>query len=405
MLTVSPAEVGFSAARLNKIGETMQRLVDQGLLAGMTTMIARRGLVFHYECHGMMDLESGKTMQPDAIFRIYSMTKPITSVAVMMLYEEGLFQLDDPVTKFIPEFNRLRVLSSVSDSGAELTELDREITIRHLLTHTSGLGYGLFEDSPIEDMIRASNLVDPILVLRNSLEETIRSVVEIPLAHQPGTGWRYSLATDVLGYLISVISDIPFDLYLEQKVFKPLGMNDTAFYVPSEKIERFTAMYGMGLEGDFMLFDAPETSPFLNPDYHPSGGAGLLSTTADYYRFAQMLLNGGELDGVRLIGPKTIELMTANHLPDDLIPIRLGPTPVPGHGFGLGVRVLVDPAQFGVLGSAGEYGWGGAASTYFWIDPKEELIGILMPQFLPASLLPVPLREIFKNLTYQALVD
>ncbi len=405
MNIIAPEEVGVSSARLKRINTVMQGYVDQNMFTGLTTMAARRGKTFHFECFGMMDVEANKPMQPDTIFRIYSMTKPVTTVAMMMLYEQGRFQLYDPVSKFIPEFKDLNVLVDATSSGGGLTELKREITIRDLLTHTAGLGYGLFEDLPIEKMYKEAKIASSSLVFQISLEEMVQKLVKLPLTYQPGSIFRYSIAADVIGYLIGLISGVPFDAFLEKNIFKPLGMNDTDFYVPHEKIDRFAAMYGLTEKSKLDLIDAPAKSPFTNPNYHPSGGGGLVSTTSDYMRFAQMMLNGGELDGTRLLSRKTIELMTTNHLPAELIPIDVGPYPLPGYGFGLGVRVMVNVPQSGILGSEGEYGWGGAAGTYFWVDPKEELIGVLMPQFLPSFQMPAPIRDIFKNLTYQALVD
>jgi CubicO group peptidase (beta-lactamase class C family) len=405
MNIVTPKEIGFSAARLDRMNSVMQGYVDQDIFKGMITLLARRGRVFHFECRGMMDAEANKKMQPDTIFRIYSMTKPITSVAMMMLYEEGRFQLNEPVSKYIPGFADLKVLVSATERNVELADLDRAVTIRDLLTHTAGLSYGIFDESPLEKMYQEADILGPKLTLSVPLEEMIRRLAQLPLAHQPGSQWRYSMATDVIGYLVGLLSDMPFDTFLAEKILSPLGMDDTGFYVPNEKIGRFAAMYGPTSEKSIDLIDAPATSPFTNPDYNPSGGGGLLSTVSDYLRFSRMLLNGGELDGTRLLGRKTIELMIMNHLPPELIPIQVGANALPGHGFGLGFRVMVDVPQSGVLGSTGEYGWAGVASTFFWIDPIEEMIGILLPQFFPSALSPVPIREIIRILTYQALVE
>lgn len=383
----------------------MQSYVDQNKLAGLIAMVARCGKVVYFERFGMMDLEAAKPMQFDTIFRIYSMTKPITSVALMMLYEEGLFQLNDPVSKFIPEFANVKVFAGAAEEGAdskhpfELTELEREITILDLLTHTAGLTYDFLEDSPVDAIYLEADLHRP----DRTLEEVIHKIVKLPLVHQPGTAWRYSMATDVLGYLIEVISGMSLDVFLEQKILKPLGMEDTGFYVPEAKLGRLAATYSPTENGGIELLDAPATSHYSKPPRFLSGGIGLVSTASDYMRFAQMLLNGGELDGVRLLGRKTIELMTINHLPDELIPIQLGPHTLHGCGFGLGFRVLVDVAQAGRLASEGEFGWGGAASTSFFVDPKEELIGLLLTQLMPSRYYPI--RDEFKVLVYQALID
>jgi CubicO group peptidase (beta-lactamase class C family) len=399
----------------------MQGYIDQNKLAGTIAMVARCGKVAYLEHFGMMDLEAAKPMQFDTIFRIYSMTKPIISVALMMLFEEGRFQLDDPVSKFIPEFADVKVLAAAAEEGAddkhpadnkhpadskhpfELTDLEREITIRHLLMHTAGLTYDFFEDSPVDAMYREAEILSPLGILQVPLPEMIQKLVKLPLTHQPGTTWRYSMATDVLGYLIEVLSGMSLDVFLEEKIFKPLGMEDTDFYVPEAKLDRFAAMYGPAENGGVELLDAPATSPYAKPTRCLSGGVGLVSTASDYIRFAQMLLDRGELDGTRLLGRKTIELMTANHLPDELIPIQVQPHTLHGCGFGLGFRVLVDAKRAGLLASESEFGWGGAASTSFFVDPKERLIGLLLTQLMPSRYYPI--RNELKVLVYQALVD
>jgi CubicO group peptidase (beta-lactamase class C family) len=379
MNTATPEEVGFSASRLSRIGMWMQSYIDQNRLAGLIAMVARCGKVVYLERSGMMDVEAAKPMQFDTIFRIYSMTKPITSVALMMLYEEGRFQLNDPVSKFIPKFADVKVFASATEEGIELDELEREITIWHLLTHTAGLTYDFFEDSPVDAMYLEADLHQP----DRTAEEVVHKIVKLPLVHQPGSAWRYSMATDVLGYLIEMISGMTLDVFFEEKMLKPLGMEDTDFYVPEARLNRFAAEYGPSTgsgqaptENAMELLDAPATSQYTKPPRFLSGGAGLVSTASDYMRFLQMLLNGGELDGTRLLGRKTVELMTINHLPDELIPIQVQPHTLHGCGFGLGFRVLVDVAQAGRLGSEGEFGWGGAASTSFFVDPKENLIGL-----------------------------
>jgi len=403
--TITPEEAGVSSTRLNRIRKAMQSYVDEEKLAGLITMIARRGQVLHFERFGMMDIEANKPMQSDTIFRIYSMTKPITSVAVMMLYEEGCFQLNDPVSKFIPAFKDVRVFVNATESSLELVEPEREVTIRDLLTHTSGLVYGNPEGSPVEVMVWQADQEAEKVIPDETLEEWIQRLVKLPLAHQPGSKWHYGLSTDVLGYLIEVISGLAFDAFLEQRIFVLLGMEDTSFYVPQDKIGRLAAMYGPAEDGALQVIDAPATSEYSKPKKFLSGGGGLVSTVSDYVRFAQMLLNGGELDGVRLLSRKTVELMTMNHLSDELIPIQLGPltSALNGYGFGLGFAVLTNVAQSGMLGSEGAFGWGGAASTFFWVDPREELIGLIMPQFMPAG--HYPITQEFQVLSYQAIVD
>jgi CubicO group peptidase (beta-lactamase class C family) len=402
MNMATPEEVGLSSARLQRLRTVMQGYVDQGKVAGLITMVARRGKVAHFECFGMMDIEAGKPMRPDTIFRIYSMTKPITCVALMMLFEEGRFLLNDPVSKFIPQFADLKVFVEATETGVVVADLERQITIRDLLTHAAGLSYGFFEDTPVEDMYRAAGILSPLVLLQVSLPEIIQRLTKLPLAHQPGTHWRYSLAHDVVGYLISVIADKPFDVFLQERVFKPLDMQDAGFFVPDEKLDRLAALYGPGEGGKLNLVDKPATSPFLNPDITPSGGAGLVSTTSDYLRFAQMMLDGGELDGTRLLSRKTIELMTMNHLRDELLPMHFGPDTMPGMGYGLGFGICLDVAQSGILGSEGCFRWFGAAATCFWVDRTEELVGLMMPQFFFGE---EPIGGLFQNLVYQAIVD
>ena len=397
MDTVKPEQMGFSTDRLRRINAHMQGYVDQNKLPGVITMIARGGKLVHQERCGMMDIEAGKSMRFDTIFRIYSMTKAITSVAVMMLYEEGRLHLSDQVSKIIPEFADIKVFT---DEGE--VELEREITIHDLLTHTAGFTYDS-DSSPVDAMYLESGLFGSIGAIQVPLPEMIQGLVKMPLAHQPGTEWRYSVATDVLGYLIELVSETSLDTFIDERIIKPLSMEDTGFYVPEAKLDRFAAMYGPAESGGMELLDAPATSPFLKPPRGLSGGAGLVSTAADYMRFIQMLLNGGELEGIRLLGRKTVDLMTINHLPDEMIPIRVEPHTLHGCGFGLGFRVLVDVAQCGRLGTEGEFGWGGAASTSFFVDPKEDLVGLILTQLMPSR--HYPIRSEFKVLVYQALID
>jgi len=391
--TATPEDVGISSERLKRIAPVMQSYVEENKLPGLITMVARRGKVVHFERFGMMDIEAQKPMEFNTIFRIYSMTKPITSVAIMMLYEEGRFQLDDPVSKFIPEFKDLKVFKNATEEGIELSYTKREMTIRHLLTHTSGLTYGL-ADRPVDGMYRKAKVLES----RTTIKDMVAKLAQIPLLYQPGAEWEYSVSTNVLGYLVEVISGKSFDVFLKERIFEPLRMVDTAFYVPKEEIDRFAANYQPGEEGGIKLFDAPTTSKYsAGPPTFFSGGGGLVSTTSDYVRFCQMLLNKGELDGVRLLGRKTVELMTMNHLSSDKHPFEMK-----GVGFGLGFAVVTDVAQTGQLGSEGIFSWGGIAATTFWIDPKEELIGILMTQLMSN---PHPFQQQFKVLTYQAIVD
>jgi CubicO group peptidase (beta-lactamase class C family) len=392
-----PEEVGLSSERLTRIDAMAQRYVDEKKLAGLVTLVARQGQVVHFSTHGVQDLETGVPMGSDTIFRIYSMTKPITTVALMMLYEEGLFQLRDPVSRFLPEFKATKVWAG----EGQLVDPAREIEICDLLTHTAGFSYGGYEETgiPVDKLYDEADL-DNIEI---SNEEMVRRLAKLPLMYHPGQKWFYSAATDVVGRLVEVISGRPLDDCFEEQIFKPLGMEDTAFYVTENRIGRFAALYGPREEGGLKLLDDPATGEYAKPPRLLAGGHRLVSTTGDYGRFCQMLLNGGELGGTRLLGRKTVELMTMNHLPESMIPIGWPPDIMHGYGFGLGFRVRVDDAQAGILGSVGEYAWGGYASTSFFVDPKEELFAILMPQLLPSG--HYPILEEFRVLVYQALVD
>lgn len=402
MNIVSPESVGFSSERLKRINRFMQGYIEDKKLAGAVTMLARRGEVFHLENYGVQDLESGAAVERDTIFRLYSMTKPITSVAVMMLYEEGRFSLDDPVGKFIPAFADMKVLEGMGETGMRLVGQERPITIRHLLTHTSGLSYGLHRDTPIDAMYHESKIADA----DSTLKEVMDRLARIPLVNQPGTKWRYSISPAVLGYLVEVVSGKPFDKFLRERIFTPLGMGDTSFFVPEEKLGRLATAYVPSRGGGIAPHEGSITTRHRRPHAMMSGGAGLVSTATDYMRFCQMMLNGGVLNGERLLAPKTVELMRSDHLTDDLKPYAVedrfhGYTK--GCGFGLGFSVVNDIAQHGVPGSNGMYCWFGAASCYFWIDPAEELIAILMTQFLPVSW--YPLHREFQAATYQALME
>ncbi|MYE54167.1 MAG: beta-lactamase family protein [Chloroflexi bacterium] len=398
---VTPESVGFSSERPGRVNKMMQGYIDKGKLASGLTMLARHGETFHFEPYGVLDLESGAPVEHDTLFRIYSMTKPITSTAVMMLYEEGHFSLDDPVGKFIPELASLKVYDGMGETGMRLVDQQQPITIRHLLTHTSGLSYGFHQDSPVEEMYREADITPP----DGTLQEMAEKLGRLPLLTQPGTKWRYSFATDVLGYLVEVISGKPFDQFLQDNILDPLGMSDTSFFAPEEKLDRLATVYGAGKGGI-----APLHNPLVDRHARPhtlfSGGGGLVSTGADYMRFCQMLLNGGALDDHRLLAPKTVEMMRSNHLADALKPFAVGQSnasDTKGCGFGLGFRVVMDIAQHGIIGSNGIYSWGGAASTAFWIDPQEDLVAILLTQFMPSSY--YPLRREFQIATYQAMVE
>jgi CubicO group peptidase (beta-lactamase class C family) len=403
-ISLNPEDVGLSSERLERIDGWMRRQVEEGKLPGLLTMVARRRQVVWLRTTGMADLARGKPMTPDTIFRIYSMTKPLTSVAVMMLYEQGLFQLDDPITRFLPCFRDMRVFTGGSRTKWESVPAERDITFRDLLSHTSGLTYGFLESTLVDAMYRDAGV--DFQTSLESLQTVVETAASLPLLAQPGREWNYSISTDVLGYLVAEISGQPFEQFLRERVILPLGMRDTDFHVPPEKIDRFAANYTPGDSGTLKLIDDPRESRYGTPQRLCSGGGGLVSTAADYMRFCEFMLNKGELDGARLLGRKTVELMTMNHLPGDMAAMgqpRFSESPYTGIGFGLGFSVMLDPSRAQILGTAGEYAWGGAASTAFWIDPAEELAVVLLTQLMPSSTYPI--RRELRVLTYQAIID
>ncbi len=402
MQVVAPEQVGISAERLNNITARLSQYVDAGKVAGFATLVARGSEVAHFETCGWRDAENKLPMERDAIFRIYSMTKPITSIALMQLYEHGKFQLTEPVARYIPAFGKTKVLSGLGYLGQQLAPQNPPMTIHHLLTHTAGLSYGFYLDSPIDEMYRNS-------IFRSetaTLEEKVKGLAELPLRFQPGSAWNYSVATDVCGYLVQALADMPFEDYLDENIFRPLDMVDTAFHAPPGKIHRFAKLYQhLPQTGGFREYTGAPNIPFhdfAKPASAASGGGGLVSTTTDYWRFARMLLNEGDSGDARIIGRKTLEYMTRNHIKPALLPLAIGPSPMPGRGFGLGFDVIMDAAQTGVLNSDGSYGWSGAAATNFWVDPQEQLVGIIMTQLMDNML---PFQADFRALIYQALVD
>jgi CubicO group peptidase (beta-lactamase class C family) len=405
MDTISPEAVGMSAAHLDEVNGYLQRYLTAYQVPGVVTLVARRGKVIHLGGAGALSLETGQLVQTDTIFRIYSMTKPITCVALLMLVEAGRMRLDDPVARYLPAFADLQVLIQRSATETAYVALERPITIHDLLTHTAGMGYGLFQDSPVEDHYRACKLLSRVLTLRRPLADLIAQVVQMPLAAQPGHVWRYSVAHDVIAHLVATVADMPFEAFLATHIFGPLGMSDTGFHVPEAQQSRFASLYLRSETGDMRLLDEPATSLYVHPGAEPAGGGGLVSTLSDYWRFAQMLLNQGTLGDVRLLRRKTVALMTRNHLPTTALPFRIGPGWVwNGYGYGYGVAMVLNPAQTALPGSAGTFEWAGAANTSFWVDPHEELIGILMTQLLPAPTHP-RLDHAFKRLVYEAIID
>ena len=385
-----PETVGISSERLDKMHAHATSYVDEKKTAGLLTMVARNGEVIHFETYGKRDIEKDLDMEHDTIFRIYSMTKPITSVAVMMLYEEGHFRLNDPVHLYIPEFKDVMVYDEEASDGSNRVKPEQPMTIRHLLTHSSGLTYGIFGNTPVDMLYRQAQIFNP----ERDLQAMVKKLAELPLLFHPGDRWNYGVSTDVLGYLVEVVSGKSLGEYFEERIFGPLGMHDTGFFVPEEKLDRFASNYTYAPDGSLILQDGGTSSSYANPDRLHSGGAGLVSTAGDYMRFAQLLLNGGELDGVRLLSPKTVELMTQNHLEEEY---------VPGRGFGLGFSVVTDLADTQILGSEGTYWWSGLANTYFIIDPKEKLIAMMWTQLFSNGRF--GLQDEFHIGVYQSIVE
>ncbi len=407
---IKPESVGMSSERLDRINDGMKKLIKENKIPGAVTLVARRGKVVHFEASGLRDVERGLPMEKDTIFRLYSQSKPVTGAAIMILFEEGHFLLTDPISKYLPEFSNMKVY--LGGSGNKMrTEPAKPITIHQLLTHTSGLSYPFFQ-SPVSKMyaekgIVASNSEGPT---QKNLKEWSEQLVQVPLVAQPGTQWNYGLSMDVLGRLVEVISGKSFGEFLQTRIFGPLNMKDTGFYVPGNKLERFAANYTPALKGGMQLLDDPATSPYRKAPALEMGGSGLVGTVGDYLKFAQMLANKGEYNGVRILGKKTVEFMTSNHLtpgfPDDPLSSlfgMMGSGRAWGVGFGITGSVVTNPATAGLPVSKGTYSWGGAATTHFWVDHEEELVGLVHTQLLPDGTYPV--IQLMQVLTYQALVD
>lgn len=367
----------------------MQRYIDRKEIAGGVTLVARHGQVAWLKAQGVMDLGSGKPMTEDTIFRIASMTKPIASVALMMLYEEGYFQLNDPLWKFIPEYKNPMVAVPDAPNPYKLAPADRPITIRHLLTHTAGLA-----NTYVGLTVGEYNKLAAARKPDDTVGDFVRRLAKLPLNFQPGTSWEYGPGTDVVGRLVEVISGKPLDQYLAERIFAPLRMEDTAFYQPDAKLARMATIYTPGENGGLTAVPAPAAGP----KKYFSGSGGLSSTIGDYYRFCQMVLNGGQANGTRLLSRKTVQLMTTNHIGD----LKLWST-LPGEGFGLGFSVKKSLGESANPTSVGSYGWGGAFGTIFFIDPKEEMIGVMMIQLRPYS--HVNIRQDFKTVAMQAVMD
>jgi len=408
----SPESQQAFRTRLARIDRFMaDEYVRPGKLAGTLVQVWRHGELAFSSLQGTADRERGTPMAEDTIFRIYSMSKPITSVAFMMLFEEGRFALDEPVAKYIPEWADLGVFEGGEHGDFRTSRPARPMQLVDLLRHTSGLTYGFQQRTPVDAAYRKLNAggVDT----QGTLDDMISALAGVPLEFSPGEAWNYSVSTDVIGYLVGKISGIPFEQFLRERIFEPLGMRDTGFHVPADKQFRFAACYSIGQLGGAsatdtrpVLQDDPLRSRYLSPPSFVSGGGGLVSTAADYLRFSRMLLAGGTLDGVRIIGPRTLELMTANHLPGgadlpQLSRSMFSEAGYQGVGFGLGFATTLAPARTLVPGNAGDFFWGGAASTFFWVDPKEDMIVLLLTQLIPSSA--YPLRRQLRTLVYGAI--
>lgn len=404
---IDPTEVGFDPARLQRIDGHFRTYVDSGRLPGFQVMVSRAGRIAHFSSYGLADIEDGRAIEPDTIFRIYSMSKPVTSVAAMMLWEQGAFELTDPISRWLPEFAEPRVYVGGPANKPVTVPATEPVRVWHLLTHTAGLTYG-FHHTHVTDEIYRNNGFEFGNPKGWDLARCVDAWAGLPLAFQPGAEWLYSVATDVLGRLIEVVSGQSLDEFLRSNIFEPLAMTDTSFFVDADRVHRLAALYATGPNlPPLVRYDKMGDVVRRTPSWF-SGGGGLASTTRDYTRFTWMLLRGGELDGVRLLSPRTIGYMTRNHLPggQDLQhfgrPIN-AETRTDGVGFGLGFAVVIDPAANKTMCSEGESNWGGLASTAFWIDPREDLSVVFMTQLMPSST--YTLRPQLRQLVYQALVD
>jgi CubicO group peptidase (beta-lactamase class C family) len=390
-----PKDVGLSAEKLKQVGALVQTAVDENRTAGAVVLVARRGKVVYLESFGKSAVDDKVPMSSDAIFRIYSMTKPITSVAALILCDDGKLTLDDPVSKFLPEVAGLPVTAG---EGDKTVKANREITVRDLLRHTSGFTYG-FAGTPLDKLYLENNVLDSATTLAGMVDK----LGKLPLQYQPGTRFNYSVSTDVLGRVVEVVSGKPLDEFFEERIFKPLDMRDTAFAVPDDKLPRFTSSHRSVEKGKLEVSDAAATSRFRQKPKMLSGGGGLVSTARDYARFCQMVLAGGELNGERVLRKETVREMTSNHLPPEALPMTIMGAPLPGTGFGLGVSVLMQSTvEKHGNADAGEFGWSGAASTTFWVAPKPEMFVLVLQQLEPFSF-ELPLA--IKPAIYAAIED
>ncbi|WP_225412335.1 serine hydrolase domain-containing protein [Stigmatella hybrida] len=406
-IDVEPGEAGLNAAQLRRLDAHLRRYVDDGRLTGCQVMVSRHGKVAHLASYGLADKEANRPVDVDTVWRIYSMTKPITSVAAMMLWEEGAFELLDPVSRWLPEFAAPRVYTGGNAAKPVTVPAIEPIRVWHLLTHTAGLTYGFHRVNVTDEIYRLRGF-EAGVPEGMDLAACVRAWAELPLTFQPGAEWNYSVATDVLGRLVEVISGQSLDAFFAERIFKPLGMTDTAFGCPPEQHARLAALYGVspGRPAPVRI-EAIGKAAMSRPSWL-SGGGGLVSTVRDYTRFTWMLLNGGALDGVRLLSPRTVAYMTRNHLPGGADLATFGrplfaETRFDGVGFGLGFGVVTDPVAHRTLTSPGEYHWGGMASTAFWVDPAEGLSVVFMTQLMPSSAYPI--RSQLRQLIYPALID
>jgi len=401
-LPIGKAErVGMSSERLARMTQGMQNIVDQGKFAGVVTLVARHGKVVYLDAVGKQDIEANKPMATDSIFRIYSMSKPITGVAMMILFEQGKWQLNDPVAKFIPEFKDLKVYAGAGADGKPILQPQAHpMTMKELMSHTAGFTYGFFSNTPVDAMQRQADVLNNDI----TLAEMIRRVAKLPLNSQPGAQWQYSISVDIQGYIVEKLSGMPFDQFLAKHIFEPLRMVDTGFHVPAEKLSRLAQVYNVDAQGKLRVETGGFNRDFSKKPALFSGGGGLVSTASDYFRFCQMLLNGGTLDGVRILSPLSVELMRTNAIGDKTV--SLGG---PGTKFGLDFAITTDPVAAGGYYGEGTYWWGGAAGTWFWIDPVRDLIVVGMVQHLGASSATAAgmpdLRGLSRSIAYASILE
>lgn len=386
---------GFSEQRLQRIAPAMQTYIDDGKLAGISTLVARKGEIVHWQVQGMHDKEASEPLSKESLFRIYSMTKPITAVAALTLWEQGKFHMHDPISKYLPEFTDMQVYVSGVGESMVLEKAKHPIRIIDLFTHTAGFSYG-FTNSEVDKLYREADMFKGQI----ERETVLAELAKLPLNHQPGTAWHYGVNIDVIGFLVEELSGKKLGEYMQEVIFEPLGMVDTGFFVPIGNESRLVQIYTVDKNtGQTIVMKNEPLGDYLSdPNVH-NGGGGLVSSMSDYLKFAQMLLNQGELNGERILGRKTVEYLTTNHLPENLMPYGKG---APGEGYGLAMSVTVDAKQVGFMSSNGNFGWAGLASTYFRIDPQEQLIMIGMAQFIPSGF--HRYQNDLRNLVYQALV-